>query len=65
MTGAKLKEAIELMRSLMKQYPKASEEELAERFAAEIRTDEAMFKAIVEDAFHLISREIGKGGSVN
>jgi hypothetical protein len=45
----------ELMRSLKSQYPTASEEELADRFAEALRNDEVLNKAILEEVFQLMS----------
>jgi hypothetical protein len=45
----------ELMRSLKSRYPTASEEELADRFAEELRNDEVLNKAILEEVFQLMS----------
>ena len=46
----------ELLQSLKARYPTASEEELANRFVEELRSDEALHKTVLEEMFHLMSR---------
>jgi hypothetical protein len=46
----------ELMQSLKARYPTASEDELADRFMQEVRGDEALHKAVLEEVFRLMSR---------
>jgi hypothetical protein len=46
----------ELMQSLKARYPAASEDELADRFMQEVRGDEALHKAVLEEVFRLMSR---------
>ena len=44
MTQSKLRE---LLQSLNARYPKASEEELADRFMEELRSDDALHKTVL------------------
>jgi hypothetical protein len=50
MTGTKLRDALELLRGLKKQYPNESDDELERRFRSELERG-AMRRAIVEDVF--------------
>ena len=45
----------ELLQSLKARYPKASEDELAEHFMAELRSDETLHKSVLEEVFRLMS----------
>jgi len=45
----KLKEANELLQRLRDQHPKDTEEELYRRFAAAVRGDSMMFRAVIKD----------------
>ena len=45
----------ELMQSLKARYPTASEDELADRFMKEVRGDEVLHKAVLEEVFRLMS----------
>ena len=46
----------ELLQSLKARYPTASEQELANRFMEELRSDEALHKTVLEEMFHLMSK---------
>jgi hypothetical protein len=60
-TGAKLRQAVELMRNLMKKYPNGSDEELHRRFREELVRDPAMQDAIRRDIFIDLLRELQAG----
>jgi hypothetical protein len=45
----------ELLQSLKARYPTASEEELADRFMEEVRADDMLHKAVLEEVFQLMS----------
>jgi hypothetical protein len=45
----KLKEAHELLQRLRDQHPNDTEEELSRRFAAAVRGDSMMFRAVIKD----------------
>ncbi len=47
----KLKEAHELLQRLRDQHPNDTEEELFGRFAAAVRGDSMMFRAVAKDTF--------------
>ena len=53
----KLKEAHELLQRLRDQHPNDTEEELSRRFAAAVRGDSMMFRAIVKDPLGDLLRE--------
>jgi hypothetical protein len=53
----KLKEAQELLQRLRDQHPKDTEEELSRRFAAAVRGDSMMFRAVVKDTLGDLLRE--------
>ena len=44
----------EILESLKTRYPAASEEELADRFMEEVRSDEVLHKAVLEEVFQLM-----------
>ena len=52
MAQSKIKELLE---SLKTRYPTASEDELADRFMKEVRGDEGLDKAVLEEVFRLMS----------
>jgi hypothetical protein len=52
MAQSKIKELLE---SLKTRYPTASEDELADRFMKELRGDEGLHKAVLEEVFRLMS----------
>ena len=45
----------ELLQSLKSRYPTASEDEIADRFMDELRSDEALHKTVLEEVFQLMS----------
>ena len=49
MTGAKLREAMDLLRNLKQQYPAESDELLQQRLREKLGCDPAMRRAIIED----------------
>ena len=53
----KLKEAHELLQRLRDQHPKDTEEELSRRFAASVRGDSMMFRAVIKDTLGDLLRE--------
>lgn len=61
MTSAKLRQALDLMRDLMKKYPNESDEQLQRRFREELVRDPAMQDAIRRDIFIDLLRELQAG----
>ena len=61
MTSAKLRQAVELMRTLMKKYPNDSDEELHRRFREELMRDPAMQDAVRREIFIDLLRELKVG----
>lgn len=61
MTSAKLRQALELMRDLMRKYPNDSDEKLHRRFREELVRDPAMQDAIRRDIFIDLLRELQAG----
>jgi hypothetical protein len=51
MSGAKLRDAMDLLRSLKQQYPAESDELLQQRFREKLECDPAMRRAIIEDIY--------------
>jgi hypothetical protein len=51
MTGAKLREAMDLLRNLKQQYPAESDELLQQRLREKLGCDPAMRRAIIEDIY--------------
>ena len=58
MTGAKLREAMALLRSLKHQYPDDSDELLQQRFRKELESDAARSRAIIEDIYRELLQEL-------
>ena len=58
MTGAKLREAMDLLRSLKQQYPDDSDELLQQRFRRELESDPARSRAIIEDIYRELLQEL-------
>lgn len=58
MTGAKLREAMDLLRSLKQKYPEDSDELLQQRFRKELESDPAIRRAIIEDIYREWLREL-------
>jgi hypothetical protein len=50
-TGAKLREAMDLLRSLKQKYPEDSDELLQQRFRKELERHPAMRRAVIEDIY--------------
>jgi hypothetical protein len=51
MTGAKLREAMDLLRSLKQKYPEDSDELLQQRFRKGLERHPAMRRAVIEDIY--------------
>jgi hypothetical protein len=64
MTGA-MRDALELIRSLKKQYPDETEDQLVSRFQKELEADRALKRAIMRDVFHDLLQELGEGKPPN
>ena len=58
MTGAKRREAMDLLRSLKQQYPDDSDELLQQQFRKELESDPAIRRAIIEDIYREWLREL-------
>ena len=58
MSGAKLREAMDLLRSLKQQYPDDSDELLQQRFRTELEGDPAIRRAMIEDIYRQWLREL-------
>jgi hypothetical protein len=58
MTGAKLREAMDLLRSLKQQNPDDSDELLQQRFRKELESDPALRRAIIEDLYREWRQEL-------
>jgi hypothetical protein len=64
MTGA-MREALELIRSLKKQYPDETEDQLVSRFQKELESDQALKRAVLRDVFNELLQELDDGKSPN
>ena len=51
MTGA-MRDALELIRSLKKQYPDDTEDQLVSRFQKELEADRALKRAVMREVFN-------------
>jgi len=60
MTGA-MRDALELIRSLKKQYPDETEDQLVSRFLKELEADRALKRAILRDVFNELLKKLGEG----
>jgi len=60
MTGA-MRDALELIRSLKKQYPDETEDQLVSRFLKELEADRALKRAILRDVFNDLLKKLGEG----
>jgi hypothetical protein len=60
MTGA-MRDAFELIRSLIKQYPDETEDQLISRFQKELEGDRALKRALMRDVFKNLLQELGEG----
>ena len=58
MAGAKLREAMGLLRSLKQQYPDDLDELLQQRFRKELESDPAIRRAIIEDIYRECLQEL-------
>jgi hypothetical protein len=58
MTDTERREALELMRSLMKQYPNDSEEQLQRRFMDEYERDPSRKESLRREVLNDVLREI-------
>ncbi len=64
MTGA-MRDALELIRSLKKQYPDETEDQLVSRFQKELEGDQALKRALMRDVFKNLLQELGEGKPPN
>ena len=62
MAQSKIREVLE---SLKARYPAATEEELADGFMKEVRGDEALHKAVLEEVFQLMSNGLERAWPKN
>jgi len=60
MTGA-MRDALELIRSLKKQYPGETEDQLASRFQKELEADRALKRAVMRDVFNDLLQVLDEG----
>jgi hypothetical protein len=60
MTGA-MRDALELIRSLKKQYPDETEDQLVSRFQKELEGDRALKRAIMREVFNALLQELDEG----
>ena len=64
MTGA-MRDALELIRSLKKQYPDETEDQLVSRFQKQLEADRAFKRAIMRGVFNDLVQELGEGKPPN
>ena len=57
MTGA-MRDALELIRSLKKQYPDETEDQLVSRFQKELEADRALKRAVLREVFKALLQEL-------
>ena len=62
MTGA-MRDALELIRSLKKQYPDETEDQLVSRFQKELEADRALKRAVMREVFNDLLQELDKGAT--
>ena len=60
MTGA-MRDALELIRSLKKQYPDETEDQLVSRFQKELEADLALKRAVMREVFNNLLQELDEG----
>jgi len=60
MTGA-MRDALELIRSLKKQYPDETEDQLVSRFQKELEADRALKRAVMRDVFNDLLQVLDEG----
>ena len=59
MTGA-MRDALELIQSLKKQYPDETEDQLVSRFHKELEADRALKRAILRDVFNDLLQKLNE-----
>jgi 2-polyprenyl-6-methoxyphenol hydroxylase-like FAD-dependent oxidoreductase len=59
MTGA-MRDALELIRSLKKQYPDETEDQLISRFQKELEDDRALKRALMRDVFNGLLQKLSE-----
>jgi 2-polyprenyl-6-methoxyphenol hydroxylase-like FAD-dependent oxidoreductase len=64
MAGA-MRDALELIRSLKKQYPDETEDQLVSRFQKELEDDRALKRAVMRDVFNDLLQELDEGKPPN
>ena len=57
MTAA-MRDALELIRSLKKQYPDETEDQLVSRFQKELEADRALKRAVLREVFNALLQEL-------
>ena len=65
MTTGAMSDALELIRSLKKQYPDETEDQLISRFQKELEGDRALKRALMRDVFKSLLQELGEGKPPN
>jgi hypothetical protein len=65
MAGAKLRDALELIRSLKEQYPDETEDQWFSRFQKELEGDKALKRTIMREVFNDLLQELGEGKPPN
>ena len=64
MTAA-MRDALELIRSLKKQYPDETEDQLVSRFQKELEADRALKRAVLREVFSALLQELDEGKPPN
>jgi hypothetical protein len=64
MTAA-MRDALELIRSLKKQYPDDTEDQLVSRFQKELEADRALKRAVMREVFNALLQELDEGKPPN
>ena len=64
MTAA-MRDALELIRSLKKQYPDETEDQLVSRFQKELEVDRALKRAVMREVFNALLQELDEGKPPN
>jgi hypothetical protein len=65
MAGAKLRDALEPIRSLKEQYPDETEDQWFSRFQKELEGDKALKRTIMREVFNDLLQELGEGKPPN
>jgi hypothetical protein len=60
-----MRDALELIRSLKKQYPDETEDQLVSRFQKELEDDRALKRAVMRDVFNDLLQELDEGKPPN